>query len=212
MDHTTFETRVTEAKRSQLNRLGSNKLLVALTDADLTTRRVLEAAADSEHAAHTTFTAWADEENQRAREAFDAVADREREHRRRVLAALEEEGVAYDPTDGGTLHEYLRGREDAVTRVAAGMVGRGLVADRTHAQVISFFVNEADSKRADLFRELREETEAGRESGLALLGTLCESEADWEDARSVAEYTIQVAYDDYADALRGMDIDPKPVC
>lgn len=213
MDGTTFREQVSEEKQTELKRLGSNKLLVALTDADLTARRVLAAAADSEHAAHTTFSQWADEEDdQRAREAFAEVAERERDHRERVLAALEEDGEAYEPNDGGTLHEYLRGRERAVTRVAAGMVGRGLVADRTHSQVISFFVNEADNRRANLFRELREETNAGTERGVDLLETLCESEADWADARNVAEYTVQVAYDDYADALRGMNIDPKPVC
>ncbi|WP_435116941.1 rubrerythrin family protein [Halolamina sp. C58] len=210
MDGATFREQVTDAKRTQLNRLGSNKLLVALTDADLTPRRVLEAAADSEHAAHTTFTAWAeDEPNDLARETFAAVAEREADHRERVLDAMDGE---YEPNDGGALHEYLRGREGAVLRVAAGMVGRGLVADRTHQQVVSFFVNEADNARADLFRELRRETASGTERGLELLETLCESESDWTDARDVAEYTIQVAYDDYADALRGMGVDPKPVC
>jgi len=214
MDGATLRERVSEGKQTELKRLGSNKLLVALTDADLTTRHVLEAAADSEHAAHTTFSQWADEEDhQRARKAFAEVAERERDHRERVLAALEEKnGAAYDPNDGGALHEYLRGRDRAVTRVAAGMVGRGLVADRTHSQVISFFVNGADNRRANLFRELREETDLGTERGVDLLGTLCESEEDWEDARNVAEYTVQIAYDDYADALRGMNIDPKPVC
>lgn len=210
MDAATFREQVTEAKGTALNRLGSNKLLVALTDAELTTKRVLEAAADSEHAAHNTFAAWAeDESDDRARQAFASVAEREADHRERVLDSMAE---SYEPNDGGALHEYLRGREGAVQRVAAGMVGRGLVADRTHQQVISFFVNEADSRRADLFRELREETADGTERGLELLGTLCESEADWQDAHDVAAYTVQVAYDDYADALTGMGVDPKPVC
>jgi hypothetical protein len=210
MDAATFREQVTEAKATALNRLGSNKLLVALTDAELTTRRVLEAAADSEHAAHNTFDAWADDEpNEQAREAFAAVAEREADHRRRVLDSM---AAPYDPNDGGALHEYLRGREGAVQRVAAGMVGRGLVADRTHQQVVSFFVNEADTRQADLFRELREETVDGTERGLELLEALCESEADWQDARDVAEYTVQVAYDDYADALQGMGVDPRPVC
>lgn len=210
MDAATFREQVTDAKTTALNRLGSNKLLVALTDAELTTQRVLEAAADSEHAAHNTFAAWADDEpNEQASEAFVAVAEREADHRERVLESMT---GAYEPNDGGALHEYLRGREGAVQRVAAGMVGRGLVADRTHQQVISFFVNEADSRRADLFRELREETTDGTERGLELLEALCESDEDWQDARDVAEYTVQVAYDDYADALTGMGVDPKPVC
>jgi len=210
MDGAEFRDAVAEAKRTELDRLGSNKLLVALTDAELSRERVLEAAADSEHAAHNTFAAWADDEDEEpARDAFADAADREREHRERVLDALE---APHEPADGGPLHEYLRGRERAVTRVAAGLVGRGLVADETHKQVVSFFVNEADESTAGLFRELRDETEASLERGLELLETLCEGEEDWADARNVAEYTIQVAYDDYADALEGMGVDPKPVC
>jgi rubrerythrin len=210
MDGAEFRDAVVEAKRTELDRLGSNKLLVALTDADLTSERVLRAAADSENAAHNTFAAWADDEpDEDAREAFADAADREREHRERVLAELDD---GYEPADGGALHEYLRGREGAVQRLAAGFVGRGLVADQTHKQVVSFFVNEAAESRANLFRELRTETEASLERGLELLEARCEDEEAWDDARAVAEYTVQVAYDDYADALRGMGVDPKPVC
>jgi hypothetical protein len=201
---------VADAKRTELNRLGSNKLLVALTDADLTTERVLRAAADSEHAAHNTFSVWGDDEpDDDARAAFADAADREHGHRERVLEAIEE---PYKPADGGPLHEYLRGREGARARLAAGFLGRGLVADQTHKQLIGFFVNEADDRRATLFRELRADTEESLERGLALLDERCDSEAAWGEARDVAEYTVQVAYDDYADALRGMGVDPKPVC
>lgn len=210
MDRPALRDAVSDTKRTELNRLESNKLLIALTDAEITPERMLQAAADSEHAAHTTFSQWADNEStDEAWELFLDVAERERTHRQRVLDAMAAE---YEPTDGGTVHEYLRGREKTLVRVAAGLIGRGLVADRTHAAVIAFFRNESDSARAALFRTLREETKAGTERGLNLLETLCESERDWADAEAVAEYTIQVAYDDYADALRGMDIDPKPGC
>ncbi|MEF8800728.1 MAG: rubrerythrin family protein [Halolamina sp.] len=210
MNGAEFRDAVAAAKGTELERLGSKKLLVALTDGELTSERVLQAAADSENAAHNTFAVWADdEEHEPAQEAFADAAEREREHRERVLDALAEPD---EPADGGPLHGYLRGRDDAVTRVAAGMVGRGFVADQTHKQVVSFFLNETEPKRAELFRELRADTEESFERGLALLETLCETETDWEDARAVAEYTIQVAYDDYADALQGMGVDPKPGC
>lgn len=210
MDGADFRDAVAAAKRTELDRLGSNKLLVALTDADLTTPNVLRAAADSENAAHNTFAAWAEDEGtDAAREAFVDAAEREWEHRKRVLTALEK---PYDPVDGGPLHEYLRGREAAAARVAAGLVGRGLVADRTHKQVVSFFVNEADTANAGLFRELRSETEASLERGLGLLEGLCTEKTDLTAAQDAAEYTVQVAYDDYADALNGMGVDPKPVC
>ena len=206
MDGATFRERVVESKAPELNRLDSRELLTALTAGDPTVRSVLEAAADSEHAAHGTFSRWAeDEPNERARETFAAVAEREADHRERVLDAMERE---YEPNDGGMLHRYLRGRDGAVLRVAAGTIGRGLVADRTHSQVVSFFVDGGDTEHADLFRTLRAETAAGTERGLKLLETLCNSGDDWGDARDVAEYTIQIAYDDYADTLAALGVDP----
>ncbi|SHH24609.1 rubrerythrin family protein [Halobaculum gomorrense] len=217
---------VESAKATELERLGSNKLLVALTDATLDPAAVLRAAADSEHAAHTTFAGWAadardgDARDEDARDGADAdaaalfewLAERERDHRERVLDSLSAMGEDHDPADGGTMHEYLRARDDAVERVAAGAVGRGLVSDRTHLQIVSFLVNEGDEARADLFRDLRAETEAELERGLALLDERCDADGDWERARMVAEYVVQIAYDDYADALEGMGIDVKPVC
>ncbi|MFC6736078.1 rubrerythrin family protein, partial [Halolamina salina] len=128
--------------------------------------------------------------------------------RERVLDAIDGE---YEPSDGGTLHSYLRGREGPIVRAAAGMVGRGLVADRTHRQVVSFFADEGDTERADLFRTLREETDSGTERGLELLEALCDSEEEWADAHGVAEYTIQIARDDFADALARTGGDPSSV-
>lgn len=210
MDAAGFHDALTDAKRTELDRLGSNKLLVAITDADLSESRVLRAAADSENAAHNTFATWADDESSaEAAVAFVAVADQERRHLERVLDALDE---SYDPADGGPMHEYLRSRDDTVQRVAAGMVGRSLVVDQTHKQILSYFVNEADERTAGLFRDLRNETEETLEAGLDLLESLCRSNDDWADARAAAEYVVQVAYDDYEDSLRGMGVDPKPVC
>ena len=213
MDGETFREELAAAKSTELDRLGSNKLLIALTDATLEPAAALRAAADSEHAAHTTFAAWADDETDAdARELFAWLAGRERDHRERVLDSLAAMDVEHDPVDGGTMHEYLRAREDAVERVAAGTVGRCLVSDRTHLQLVSLFVNEGDERRAELFRELRTETEEELERGLALLEGLCGGDEDWERARMVAEYVIRIAYDDYADALTGLGVDVKPVC
>jgi len=148
----------------------------------------------------------------RAGEAFAWTRDREADHRDRVVSSLADAGTAYDPADGGPLHTYLRERTATVERVAAGLVARPLVSERTHTQVISFFVNDADETRADLFRELKAETSEELARGLDLLETLCDGDDDWERARMVAEYTIQVAYDDYADGLAGVGVDPKPIC
>ncbi|MFB9824008.1 rubrerythrin family protein [Halobaculum roseum] len=220
MDGDRFRETVESAKSTELERLGSNKHLIALTDATLEPEAVLRAAADSEHAAHTTFAGWAadaadddaDADDEAAAELFAWLAERERDHRERVLDSLSAMGVEHDPVDGGTMHKYLRAREDPIERVAAGTVGRGLVSDRSHLQIVSFFVNEGDEGRADLFRDLRAETEEELERGLTLLADACGTDDDWERARMVAEYVVQIAYDDYADALTGMGIDVKPVC
>jgi hypothetical protein len=209
MDGATFRETVEESKRTELDRLGSSKLLVALTGARIERERVLEVAAHSEHAARETFRAWAaDEPNEDARAAFESVAEQEGRHLERVLAALDRE---VDLADGGPMHAYLRGRDDTVERVAAGMVGRPLVSLRTHTQIVGFFVNEADETGADLFRDLKSETAAVIDDGTALLGSLC-GDDDWERAASVAEYVIQVAYDDYADSLTEMGLGVKDVC
>jgi hypothetical protein len=210
MDGDSFREAVETAKRTELDRLGSSKLLIALTGARIERDRVLEVAAHSEHAARETFRAWAaDESDEDAKKAFEAVADQEDEHLDRVLAALDSE---VDLADGGPMHAYLRGREDTVERVAGGMVGRPLVSLRAHNQLIGFFVNEADERGADLFRDLKAETAAVIDDGCALLDDLCESDDDWERAQAVAEYTVQVAYDDYADSLTEMGLGVKDIC
>jgi hypothetical protein len=224
MDAETFRAELESDRRTQLARLDSEELLLALTDGEPTPAAVLRAAADSEHAAHVTFREWAatvaDTGGERGETAtgettepdtqalFAWTADREADHRERVCDALD---AAYDPADGGTLHTYLRERERPVERVAAGLVARPLVSERTHSQVISFFVDgdvdaAATSEHAELFRALRRETAEELERGLDALDALCDTSDDWERARMVAGYTVQVAYDDYADTLAGLGV------
>jgi hypothetical protein len=210
MDATRLREEVEAEKRTQLDRLGSEKLLVALTDATLSRESVLATAADSEYAAAETFRSWADgEPAPPAREAFAAVCEQEETHYERVREHLPD----HDPPDaGGPMHAYLRGLEGSIERVGAGLVGRPLVSTRSHTQVISFFVNEAETAMADLFRDLKSETNAELDRGLETLEVLCDGPEDWERARTPAEYVIQVAYDDYADTLEGMGLDPRPIC
>ncbi|QIB74205.1 rubrerythrin family protein [Halogeometricum borinquense] len=211
MDGETFRVVVEDEKQTELERLGSQQLLVALTDADLTRERVLEVAAASEHAARETFRKWADdEESKTAQEAFATVAEQEDAHLRRVTNELDEEWESDD--EPGPMHSYLRGRTETVERIAGGMVGRPLVSHQTHNQLIGFFINEADEATADIFRDLKAETNETLEAGLDLLEEVCATEDDWETAQMVAGYTIQLAYDDYADALQGLGFDPRSVC
>lgn len=211
MQPTAFQTAVEEATVTELERLGSQQLLLALTDADLERETVLAAAANSEHRARETFQTWVDDEgDEQARDAFEREADREREHYERILDLLGEDFESDDDLDA--MHEHLREIEDTVPRVAAGMVGRSLVGTRTHLQLVSFFVNEADEQTADVFRDLRAETEGTLEAGVELLGDLCETDADWTRAQEAAVLVIQVAYQAYADSLTSMGLDPKPIC
>ena len=210
MNASDLQAAVETAKATELDRLGSSKLLIALTDAELDRESVLRAAATSELAARETFATWAAEESHAAAaDLFADVADQEQRHYERVADLL---GEDVEPPGSGPMHGYLRDREGAIERLAGGLLGRTLVSDRTHVQVISFFVNEADEAGADAFRDLRIETRQAQERGLELLESVCTTEEDWETAESVANYTIQLAYDDFADVLVGMGVDPKPIC
>jgi len=170
---------------------------------------VLDAAARSEARAVETFETWAAEtDDERVHKAFADAAATERDHYERVAERLDGEVNA----ESDPLHDYLRGLDDPVERVAAGLVARPLVASRSLLQTINFFVNDADESMAQLFRELRSETDAMAEEGAAVLESLCESGDDWDRALDAASETIDVAYEAYADALEGLGIDPKPVC
>lgn len=224
MDPEEFREQVEAAVATELDRLGSNKLLLAVTGADLTTETVLLSAVAAERASMETFGAWAeDEADPDARAAFERVAEQERDHLDRVRSALETavdgemEPVGADTATGdsgtdGAVQESLRAREEPVERVAAGLVGRGLVSLRTHTQYVSFFVNEADTARADRFRELKTDVAEQVETGLALLAERCDDEEDWEAAKDAAVATIEVAYEEYEAALTDLGMDPKPVC
>jgi rubrerythrin len=209
MDGNELVEAVRASKATELERLGKEKALIATTNADLEAAAVLRAAAASERRAQLTFEAWAEAEtNEAAREAFERVAVTEAVHYDRIVARL---GEPLAEPEVDPLHASLREVERTVERVGAGLVGRPLASERTLLQVVNFFLNEADSAGADLFRDLREETRAVSEEGAALLDELCSGE-DWVLAQKAAEDAIQVAYDDYAETLEGMGLDPKPVC
>ncbi|WP_049985426.1 hypothetical protein [Halobellus rufus] len=193
----------------ELALLGSRRFLTAAAGGEPTAPALLDAAAESEHAARETFTEWAaDAADHEARAAFESVVQQETEHRSRVAAELDE----WTPEEGppGPMHAYLRGRETTIERVAGGMVGRPLASLRTHARLVEFFERRETAsaeRRAALFADLRAETAGTLEDGLTVLAARCETDADWNTAELVAGYTIRLAYDDTADALRSLGID-----
>ena len=210
MDAAAFRDAVESAAQTELDRLGSSKLLVGLTDADLSEEAVLRVAADSEAASAEVFENWAtDASSADLADAFESVAEMERDHLDRVLAEID----GYEPSGTGAMHDHLRQQSEPEERVAAGFVGRGLVALRTHTQIVSYFINDADERRADLFRELKDETEEQIDEGAALLKELIgDDESRWDSAKFAAVSTIHVAYEEYADSLENMGINPKSVC
>ncbi|MFC6768497.1 rubrerythrin family protein [Natrinema soli] len=211
MDADEFQRTIEESMSVELERLGSSKLLVARTDANLTTEAVLRAVADGERAAMETFESWADDEEYTdAQDAFAEFSEQESDHYDWVVALLDGEHEP-DDTDADPMHDRLRTLETTVDHLG-GVVGRSLVADRTHLQVVNFFVNEGDERRADVFRELRSETGAQGDRAIELLADVCEGSDDWDRARTVAEDVIDIAYEAYADSLDDLGLDPKPIC
>jgi hypothetical protein len=212
MEASEFVERVRTANATALDRLGSEKAIVAATGAALDRETVLEAAAAAEARAVATFEAWADDEgDERAREAFAAAADSEQEHYDRVCDLGDLDDAAVDDPDPDALHAHLRDLEETVPRVGAGLVARPLVASRSLLQVINVFVNEGDAEAADLFRELRAESDDQVEAGAGVVVEVCAGD-DVERSAAAADAAIQAAYDEYAETLEGLGIDPKPVC
>ena len=200
--------KVESAEASSLALLGSEQFLYAAAGGGPVPEALLVAAAASEHAARETFRQWTEDEgDDDARAVFESVVEQETEHRSRVASELD--GWSPENEFPGPMHAYLRGRDATVERIAGGMVGRPLVTLRTHERLVSFFTARGDDRRAGLFRDLRAETAAVLDDGISLLETRCASDSAWETARLVATYTIRLAGDDTADALRGLGIDPS---
>lgn len=217
MDSTAVLDAVREGNDTALDRLGSERALVAVTRASIERKTIVETAAAAEARAAATFDAWTDDETHAdASEAFAAAAEQEREHVERVVGVAEDASVDREP-DPDALHEHLRGLDSVVDRVGAGLVGRPLVASRTLLQVVNFFVNEGDSTAADVFRDLRAETDEQATTGASLVVEIAEDADDdssivRDRAIAAADRAIEVTYDEYAAQLTEMGVDPKPVC
>ena len=187
-----------------LDRLGSADLPVALSGGDVDPAALLAAAADSEYAARETFREWvADAADPSLASTFEAVAEQEADHFQRVRSFIADD-TTHDPDRSGPMHAYLRGRSTPIQRIAGGMVGRTLVSLRTHDRLIACFEASGERDRAALFRDLRAETAACLDDGLAELDARADSD-DWAVAEAVAGYTIRLAADDLDDALHGLD-------
>ena len=210
-----FVKRVQSETQTALSRLGSSKALYAETAGELDAEQVLRAAAVAEAAASETFRAWAaDEADSDAAGLFAAVADEEADHYRTVaneVADLSDELPEIEGDALPAIQSVLREFETTIER-AGGLVGRCLVANQSKQQYTGYFVGDADPQTAGVFRELGEDVDDQLQSATALVATVCEDDADREQAAQAAIAAVEAAYEEYTSSLNELGVDPKPVC
>jgi len=193
--------RVRERHATALDRLGSEKSLLALTEARLETEPVLSAAGAALASARATLSDWAADADGQVADALAAAADD-------LGAAADRVAESLDATLPGDSPFVSLAADTDAGRAGAGLVGLGLVLDRLFLQCVSFFVNEADEPRAGLCRDLREVADGllAAAADLDLAGDAA------EEAVEAAGTVVEAAYDAYVDRLDAMGFDPKPVC
>jgi hypothetical protein len=221
MNGPTLVDGVREDERTELDRLGSDKAMIAATDADLAADPVLEHVAATLAGLRETCEEWAETtDDADATALFAATAEAADEEYGRVTAAMDGEPTGEPPAVVAALGEFeeppavvaaLGEFEEPPARVGA-LVGEALVAERTLLQTVNFFVNEADERRADLLRDVRTAAKNRTDEAAAVLDSVCVDDADWDEAETAAVAVVDAAYAAYADALDALGIDPKPVC
>lgn len=215
MDGAALLDRVRTDTETELNRLGSEKALLAATEARLETDAVLVTAAAALEDARSTTATWAEAATADvARETLQTTADRLANAHDDIAAELDDddETAGIDDIVAVDVPFVALTADTDTERVGAATLGLALVLDRLFLQSVSFFVNEADNTRADRFRDLRGMTEEMLVDGQEALEALCEDEADWDAAAEGATATIEAAYADYVSRLDAMGFDPKPIC
>lgn len=188
---------------TELSRLGSSKAMYAVTDGEMDTETVLDAMADRAIAAAETFDRWAETASGSLADRFGRAAETLREQAERMAA----HGDAVDPTDRPTpLEEHLRALETDAERFA-GYVAWAEITDRTLSQAVGFFVGNADTQAANLFRDIRTEVGGFLED--------IESEVPSDESATMEEIAgeaVQLAYRHYVETLEAMGVKVKPVC
>lgn len=191
---------VEDATATERSRLGSDKALIAATGATLEADAVWHAVASREAGVASALGAWTDDADPAVADAFEWAG---------TAAADRRDRLDVTPDAPDALSTHLDTVVGTGERVGAGLVAVPLVLDRFYLQVVSFFINEADERSADVARELR--SDAG-DLGLATDALASIDDPGRERARDAAVAAIGVAYEEYANALDGMGLDPKPIC
>jgi hypothetical protein len=204
MDGQEFTDAVRDAHETPLSRLGSSKWVYALTGGEMAADAVEAAWATEAGAAGDMFAAWADDDpHEEAADVFAGVAETAADHGGDVGDA--------EPDETPPVYGALADLEGTAAR-AGGLLAWTLVAEQTLAQMVGFFVGDADPSTANTFRDRRSDVHDERERAESLLETVCDDDADWEAARDAADRVVAAAYDDYVETLESMGIKPKNVC
>lgn len=203
MDTEGLLDRVRTATETERSRLGSEKVLLAATDARLEPDAVAGVLAATLDLGTDRLEAWA------AEAADDDLAGAMADAASRYGDLSSRTRTAWPDADDdvGLLADLGDPTGDAA-RAGAGLLGLTLVLDRLLLQVVNFHVNEADDAAADTVRELREgvaEIQADHADQLASLD-------DRDGVVAGAVGVVESAYDEYAARLEAMGLDPRPIC
>lgn len=212
MDANALLEAVAADNETALSRLASSKVLYALTGGELDDDAVFAAMASRATAAADRFDAWvADEPDADVVETMTAASAALRANAEAIEEAAGGATADVDIPDLTPFFDYLAALSGPVER-AAGLAAWALVEDGVRSQAVGFFVGRADPASADRFRELRGTVASIQDDAAGLLDDTCESEADWEDAVTAADATVDAAYQHYVAVLEDMGITVKPVC
>ena len=186
---------------TELSRLGSSKALYAITGGEMATASVLANLAGSMEAAAGAFEGWSDDGDHG--DVFATAAETAGDLAERIAGASEAAKPTASPTP---VDEVLRGLDDPAARLG-GVLAWTMITDRTLAQAVGFFVGNADTTAADLFRDLRSAVDDLRAEAAEHLEA-----ANAEAAHGAASDVVEAAYGRYVETLEDLGVKVKPVC
>lgn len=193
---------------TEISRLGSSKALYAISNGEMEADVVLGSLAARATETASILEDWSgEEESGEASELFSTVAGGIREYADE-LAGL---ASAEDGSGSTAFHEYLSSVDSTEARLGA-LLGWLLVGDQSYLQGVGFFVGSQQSDAADVLRDVRDDIDAYQDDVVAVVDSVCSSDAALSDVEEAASGLIEAAYDEYVESLESMGIDVKPIC
>lgn len=206
MDGASLIERVRDEHETALTRLGSDKALIAATNATLEADAVRAVLAGTIAVGQRRLADWADTaDDSTLAEALGGGRDR-------LHGLLDDHDELGSSESRRHVSDPLEGIDGDLSRAAAGLIGFPMILDPLCLQAVNFFVNEADPVAADAIRAVRAEVadlqQAHRDT-VAERATATDAE---DEAVAAAGAVIDAAYTEYVDRLEAMGLDPKPIC